>query len=155
MICCLLLGGCEQATRLIGSGYRMTIAAPPIEPPEQLLGAKSQPRVCKRPSTRRYSPRFIRRRRRARRSNAAVKSAPSSWSPSSERIKIGPLPGERWMMLRDRRLRAGRNPADPPLPGNGDDGVRPRIPAAGARARRGGELGRQDPMQAVRVRPAY
>ena len=43
MVCCLLFGGCEQAARLIGSGYRMTIAAPPIEPSEQLLGAKSQP----------------------------------------------------------------------------------------------------------------
>jgi hypothetical protein len=44
MVCCLLFGGCEQAARPIGSGYRMTIAAPPIEPSEQLLGAKSQPR---------------------------------------------------------------------------------------------------------------
>ena len=44
MVCCLLFGGCEQAARLIGSGYRMTVAAPPIEPSEQLLGAKSQPR---------------------------------------------------------------------------------------------------------------
>jgi hypothetical protein len=32
MVCCLLFGGCEQAARLNGSGYRMTIAAPPIEP---------------------------------------------------------------------------------------------------------------------------
>ena len=45
VVCCLLFGGCEQAARLIGSGYRMTIAAPPIEPSEQLLGAKSQPRA--------------------------------------------------------------------------------------------------------------
>ena len=45
MVCCLLFGGCEQAARLIGSGYRRTVAAPPIEPSEQLLGAKSQPRA--------------------------------------------------------------------------------------------------------------
>ena len=31
-----------------------------------------------------------------------------------------------------RRLRPGRDPADPPLPGNGDKGVRPGIPAFGA-----------------------
>ena len=43
-VCCLLIGGCEQAARLNGSGYWMTIAAPPIEPAEQFLGAKSQPR---------------------------------------------------------------------------------------------------------------
>jgi hypothetical protein len=33
MVCCLLFSGYEQAARLNGSGYRMTIAAPPIEPP--------------------------------------------------------------------------------------------------------------------------
>jgi hypothetical protein len=40
----LLFGGHERAARLNGSGYRMTIAAPPIEPSEQFFGAKSQPR---------------------------------------------------------------------------------------------------------------
>ena len=34
---------------------------------------------------------------------------------------------------RDRRLCAGRNQADAPLPGDGDQGVRPRVPAPGAR----------------------
>src|SRR3954454_25015129 len=37
---------------------------------------------------------------------------------------------------RDCRLRPRRDPADPPLPGDGDKGIRPRIPAARPRAGR-------------------
>ena len=44
MVCGPLFGGCEQAARLNGNGYWMPIAAPPIEPSKQFLGAKSQPR---------------------------------------------------------------------------------------------------------------
>src|SRR6266446_4452274 len=41
---CPLFGGCKQMARLMRSGYRMPVAAPPIESAEQFLGAKSQPR---------------------------------------------------------------------------------------------------------------
>ena len=39
-----LFGGAEKAAGLKRSDHRMPVATPPIEAPEQFLGAKSQPR---------------------------------------------------------------------------------------------------------------
>ena len=79
MVCCLLFGGCEQAARLIGSGYRMTVAAPPIEPSEQTPWCEiPAARVCQRPSSRRYSRSHRNKRHKPCRGRGAP-SFPSSF----------------------------------------------------------------------------